>query len=297
MIQKLKITLLVSLLFLLVPISCEVEIALYKHTVTLDTRIREDIKITFVNKGNRTVEQVQVNIPRNSWGWRVYNEKNQPLDFWPGATTMNITFRKPLKPKEIGTVKLSYFSRGRRSNIGGFSKFSYSLSNPYASKNVYFTVKLPPGKVILRKEYPLDPISPERYSTGSDGRSILINWYFPSLKESKKLTIWFESAGVMDIYLMIGVVVFVIIVLSLVVFRYFRPKKVISLSLLKEDERKIIETVMEEKEITQKELKERLDFSKAKLSRLLRDLEERGIVKKEPYHRTNMVSLKKRLKE
>lgn len=290
---------LISLFVLLiVPVSARVEIALYKHTTSLDMRVKESLKLTFINLGNATIDTVRIRVPIRSWGWRVYDEKGNPLKFYPGIDQMNITFREPLGPNELRTIECFYFSEGIVRNIGGVSKFSYTLSTFYPAKNVYFTVKLPPGKYVLEKDL-IDPITPEKYSTGSDGRSILIHWYIPELKTEQKFTIWFEVSGVTKLYTIIGIgILAIILVLMLVVFafrKFLRPKKVISLSLLKEDERKVLEAIMEG-EITQKELRKKLGFSKAKLSRVIRDLEERGIIEKRPYHRTNIISLKKELR-
>jgi uncharacterized membrane protein len=72
-------------------------------------------------------------------------------------------------------------------------------------------------------------------------------------------------------------------------------KKDILLSVLTADERKIIVAVMEQPGISQATLRLRTDMSKAKLSMLLKALEERGLIVKTEDGKTNTVHLKREL--
>lgn len=67
----------------------------------------------------------------------------------------------------------------------------------------------------------------------------------------------------------------------------------VMLSALKEDEQKVLRIVKVQPGIPQNTLRLKADFSKAKLSMLLKDLESRGLVKKEPEGKTYRVYLKK----
>jgi len=66
------------------------------------------------------------------------------------------------------------------------------------------------------------------------------------------------------------------------------------LSILSEDERSVLEAVSEQEGIKQSTLKYRVDFSKSKLSKILKDLEEvRDLITREKSGKTNKVYLKR----
>lgn len=61
------------------------------------------------------------------------------------------------------------------------------------------------------------------------------------------------------------------------------------LNLLPEDERRILQPVIESPGLTQIELRDRSDFSKSKVSQTVTDLEKRGLLYREPQGRTYRV--------
>ncbi|WP_254766702.1 helix-turn-helix transcriptional regulator [Salinilacihabitans rarus] len=58
------------------------------------------------------------------------------------------------------------------------------------------------------------------------------------------------------------------------------------LDVLPDDERRIVEPVLESPGLTQIELRDRADFSKSKVSQTVTDLEKRGLLYREPQGRT-----------
>ncbi|MCX6695700.1 MAG: winged helix-turn-helix transcriptional regulator [Candidatus Altiarchaeota archaeon] len=64
------------------------------------------------------------------------------------------------------------------------------------------------------------------------------------------------------------------------------------LKVMPEDERKIIELLMNEKRIEQTYLVAESGLSKVKVSRTLSKLEQRGIIEKKPLGNTNLIKLK-----
>ena len=81
----------------------------------------------------------------------------------------------------------------------------------------------------------------------------------------------------------------------LILWRMGRRQKVQTvLSVLKKDEKMVLECLIKRKgECKQRQIVRETDFSKAKVSRILMDLEKRGVIKKERRGRTNIVQLKK----
>jgi uncharacterized membrane protein len=74
-----------------------------------------------------------------------------------------------------------------------------------------------------------------------------------------------------------------------------KEKLNILLSALNDDEKKVFMAVKEQEGITQSTLKYRTDFSKAKLSSILKALEKKKLIKKVPHKKTNKIFLKKKI--
>ncbi|MFU8867960.1 helix-turn-helix transcriptional regulator [Natronococcus sp.] len=67
------------------------------------------------------------------------------------------------------------------------------------------------------------------------------------------------------------------------------PRRPRVLDVLPEDERRILEPVVDSPGLTQIELRDRADFSKSKVSQTVTDLEKRGLLYREPQGRTYRV--------
>jgi uncharacterized membrane protein len=65
--------------------------------------------------------------------------------------------------------------------------------------------------------------------------------------------------------------------------------------ILTDDERAVVAELKKKDNITQAQLREKLDFSKAKLSMMLEKMQTRGLVKKIKTGKTNFVILKKKI--
>ncbi len=64
------------------------------------------------------------------------------------------------------------------------------------------------------------------------------------------------------------------------------------ISILSEDERKVLKVIIEKKSISQTELKYLSELSKVKVSRIVSKFEQRKIIEKKPYGNTNMIIIK-----
>jgi predicted transcriptional regulator len=90
----------------------------------------------------------------------------------------------------------------------------------------------------------------------------------------------------------LGAFVFVALAILLVFFKIRRKK--VSPKLI-ESEQVIVDVLKQQKKsIKQKELQRKTGFSKARLSRILNNLEERGVISKTPWGRTNLIELKRK---
>ncbi len=74
-----------------------------------------------------------------------------------------------------------------------------------------------------------------------------------------------------------------------------KERREIIMSVLKKDEQKVLKAIIEQPSITQSTLRLRTDFSKAKLSSLLKELESRKIIIKEADGKTNRLFMKRNI--
>ncbi len=183
------------------------------------------------------------------------------------------------------------------------------------TKNFIFILKLPLGYII-----PEEPgrdksffISPKADSLYSDGQRIILRWEEKPLDEKFDISViseqLIEPLKVLEIIL-----VLILIIIFLFLFFYFKKKikykkekitkrksaakkksktEVLEEHLM-ESEKKVIDELKnaDKRELWQKQLQLKTEFSKAKLSRTIRNLESRNIIQKIPYGNTNKIRLK-----
>ncbi len=178
---------------------------------------------------------------------------------------------------------------------------NFRISQP--TKEVVVLVKIPEGAVLTKHI----PFLPENGSVGTDGRRIFVLWKKTNLGAGEiygvKLYYEFpkkhveevsEKEKIFEIALILSA--FVLALAAFVYLIYFKRKKVekIVLPLLREDEKKVMKVILAYPHgVNQKVIVEKTGYSKAKVSKVLKSLEERGLIKIERRGRTNKVYLKK----
>jgi predicted transcriptional regulator len=168
--------------------------------------------------------------------------------------------------------------------------------------NLFVSVKLPEGFALVSEEKGRVSFS-ENATILSDGRHHIITWRFVDLKEGQNLrfyVLYERIQGLGPTNLIFSIWVFVIVALFISTFLYFRflrkPEKII-LSVLDEFERKVFDVIKEAGEINQKKVAQLTNLSKAKVSRVVKSLAERGLIEVERLGRTNKLKIvKKKLK-
>lgn len=138
---------------------------------------------------------------------------------------------------------------------------------------------------------------PIGYNITSDGEHISLVWNFKETKPGQTIAFFvgIEDMGNSSFGLFFWLIaIFILIYLvSYFTFSLIKRNKDSEKYLL-DDEKNIIELLKksERNEVWQKNIQTSLGLSKAKLSRLLRNLEARGLIKKIPFGNTNKVLLK-----
>jgi uncharacterized membrane protein len=192
------------------------------------------------------------------------------------------------------SLKLSYItSKGIFNSAEGFY-FAQRISYPENFDNAQIKLILDSGVVVKDKD-----IFPTNYRLESDGERIVIVWGKNNVTKNNENIIFVSledlSKG-FNIYSLSGLIIFIILVAVIIIAykKYSKKNEKNFEEHLIESEKKIIAELKKADRNTlwQKQLQTSSGFSKAKLSRVIRNLESRGLIKKVPYGNTNKISLK-----
>jgi len=166
----------------------------------------------------------------------------------------------------------------------------------------FFNMVYLPETATLATDVPSESISPGYGKTISDGKHIMVYWERENVTSGDDL--YFSVAYSFPLpdftLFQLGtmIVIAVIIIVGLAAFYIksssHRPESIkVVMPLLKGDEKTVVEIINERGgSVNQRVIVRESDFSKAKVSRLVAGLKERGIVDVEVMGRTNKVTLK-----
>ena len=195
---------------------------------------------------------------------------------------------------ENGRVVISELSESKKlsENLFSFEKNVRVLEDV---ENFVFLFMLPEGAMLAEGE----KFMPVDGKIGTDGRRIFVIWSFKNVTagEIKGVKIFYEfrkeRAGAFPLAIALLPAAAGIALL----LYFFRRRKMermreIILPVLKDDERKIMEVILRyPKGVNQKVIVRETDYSKAKVSKVLASLAERGMIRIERVGRTNKVYL------
>lgn len=177
----------------------------------------------------------------------------------------------------------------------------------------YLTRKIIPGlymdelniRLVLDEGFVLNEVFPSEDHKESDGRKIIIEWYFEDVpgEESTPVFVVFES--VKSSNYLLGVLVIILIGIiglilwkkreKIVIKKEKKPKKKRKIEeFLLDDEKKVVDELIKENGLWQKQIQLRTGFNKVKLSRVLKNLEKRRLIRKVNFGKTNKIYLKSR---
>lgn len=178
---------------------------------------------------------------------------------------------------------------------GERSYFITTLHGGPTTENVSLELVLPERALVKEGG---SSVSPEPESIETEGRRMSISWKWTGLEEGEEIPIFVAYEQRDNVWFPLSVASVVIIVMLAAAFLYQRirgkQKKFDKrFQHLVEKEREVVDALMEKDDYTmwQKELQNATGFTKSKLSRTLKRMEERGIVEKMPYGTSNKVKL------
>ncbi len=179
--------------------------------------------------------------------------------------------------------------------------FSYDQSVRIPTEQFVIRFVLPTGTALMEREDGFSPYFPEGGIVGStdDGRHITVTWSEenPSLGSDYSYRVFYEQVTQIYsnpwFYPVASLLILLLALASFMLLRFRKARKIKTvLSVLHEGERKVIELLIGKEGICdQKFLVKETGFSKAKMSRIILDLEERGLVTKTRRGRTNIIEL------
>jgi len=178
-------------------------------------------------------------------------------------------------------------------DLDGRFLFKQKVTPDASIEKLSFRLKLPETGMVSE---PIgNYITPAPTSIYSDGRVIILLFEKENIESNFEISVIYEKL-VPDIIFPIIITSIVLIGSISLIILYGKKKKpkVSKEEILLEDEKKIVNILNEAgKPIRQKDIEKQVDFSKAKLSRVLRHLEERGILKRTPLGNTNIIEFLK----
>ncbi len=292
------------LVCLLVPVLASYHLEDYNVKVDLQNGVSHQIiEMKIINDGEDSVEGISFEFPVNVFEVRgedssgripVLIQKSQ------GKTKLSFQFKQPIEEKDF--FKLEFKTRDFVGDLGERRIFFSTFTSKVPANNFTLSIYLPPSMGLVAGERSV----PAPSYIFSDGRRIILEWHEEELTPEDPLTIslLYENIGVPVVtekktheYVYNSIIFFFLgIIISFFVYRGIekRKKTYFTLDVLNEGEREIMQRLIDSGgSLTQDEVTRQTDFSKAKVSIHLANLEKRGLIEKTPHGRTNLVKLKK----
>ncbi len=260
---------------------------------TIDTIDNYNVTINIIDKIalveydlKRDIEgMISLKIPEDA---KITDISYNEYEFKNGILKLNINKNLKLKflTKEIIKKSDNYY-------------VLYAINDPYYIKNLNLKVVLPEYAVLDKKEnvYPSTKIS-------TNGINIILEWNKKNLDEKESFAIFaiFRKPS-NNFWLLMTIIFAIVAILAGYIFQKFKienakkskEKKELKLKELHLVESELLLIKKLKKlggEAWQKKLQIESGFSKAKLCRIIRNLEERGLIKKIPLGNTNKIKLK-----
>ncbi len=235
---------------------------------------------------------------------------NFTIDLPEDASGLSLYINNKLQNPVIRDSKISLiYSSVKKIKLDYITKeplekdtFLISLIMPFSTQVLKITLTLPEGSVL---EKPLEDsisgsIYPKPDKATTDGKSLIFEWQRQNLKKGEEFAIFARYKSESRLRLLLWSLFLIVIVL--VAFIFLKKTKTTVIvkkeeaieKHLKEDEEQIVNILKKRSgQCEQGTLRVITGFSKATLSRLLKELEERKIIYKEKRGKKNLVFLKK----
>lgn len=252
---------------------------------------------------NDSISNVFVSDPIGSleFSWNIFED----------SSVLNITMRYPLLEDQKYVITITYFLTDLQpffvEEPSEFYTLEYAIFHYLTTQKFDLEISLPLGYGLITGESPRPtyPI-PERVFT--EDNIVKISWTSLNIlpKYEYLYTIRFEEIGVTFsiptpqsytyIYIILaflgGAAVSTLVFFLIIKRKYHPVKSELVSSLLSDSEQAVIKAINDEGGVAiQRRICERTGYSKSKVSQILLKLEEKNVLKRERWGRTNKVSI------
>jgi len=184
-------------------------------------------------------------------------------------------------PSPVTHMKIKYTADNVVFRSGDTYHFFTEFDFDDAIKELQATVALPEGYAVHENFY-----RPTNGEIVSDGRRIIIRWTDLDASGKYIYSVNFSNpTGRNDPFIFIAIVLAAVIIYGFVHFR--RKLRESFMKGFRDDEKKTIEFLQLKKVAMQSDLQKTFGFSRAKSTRIIMVLEQKGLVRKQKYGRTN----------
>ena len=293
-------------LVLLIPFQVSAQEISYDITIELSQdKAHEAVRITVNNTGTVPFEDFSYRLPGDASDIRVFDAAGElsPEISVGEEILISARFRTPIQPDEEKLITIEFDTAELLSANGDSFIFSALFSPPPAlTRNFLLKIELPKGMGLAHpvSSAAQTDIAPLPDKTVSDGTKTIFEW---DVKDRGEFAVFirFEKfsppdySSVLLDYAFLFILAIVLVGLSFFISRK-RPRKEAE-GFMKEDEQVLIDLIRENDGIVQKRLADYTDFSKAKVSKIVSDLEKRRIVRVEKSGRRNKLFLTEEFKK
>jgi len=271
-------------------------IANYKIEISLTPSglTSEKIQLEIMNSGNdlNNIAYSSLTLPENI---RVYDENgNLPFNLTKNEEN-NIVIWKNIPGNSKAKINIEFDTKGLVEQAQNKYIFSFHYIPLVQTENFEMDLTLPQGFILSSIAQSVSP-DPSKMST--DGKNIILTWNYEKLDKEFAAIVVYERGFTKESpnYFIYGLFAVIAIVLASVALFYRKEKIDVAMMTLSEEEKMIVDRILKNKEVMQKKLVQETGFSKVKISKLVRRLEEKGIVEKIPWMKTNKLMLSKKVK-
>ncbi len=186
-------------------------------------------------------------------------------------------------------IVITFQTNSLITSSGGVYILKFGIPITDLINHTYVKVDLPKGYIISGRVN--DSYYPPSGVIGSSGRTIYVSWSVdrPQIGEYLRFYVYYEPASKTNfIYAIVALLVLAILV---VIIYISRSRSKMILTALSSDEKRVMEMILKNKNIYQRDIVRETGFSKAKVSRILKTFEERGLIKRERRGRKSKIKL------
>jgi len=275
------------------------QVQFYGVDVQLDEKLKSSVQMTVtfsqpVSNFNFTLDGSMQNFNANSTAG-----PQKCILQVSGITVVNCRLNLT---RDQRTLVLSFETYDLIKDLKGRFLFDSDFSLEERIDRAAISVRLPEGTGIVDQTVPNRISFPESASILSDGRRVIVTWQLNDLPigEDLKMQVLYENIilqPLFDVRIRYAIIAGAAIglVSAFIYLRYFRKPEKVILSVLDEYERKIFDMIVAAGgTINQRKVVQETNLSKAKVSRVVKSLVNRGVIDVERMGRTNKLKVLKK---